>query len=379
MISTAGLKVKRKTSPVYRLTSIFFFSFAYILVYFTSIYFFYEPAYKHIYFFLKSLLGNVQIIRIESDLVMFYSYSIFILFILTIIFVPINLIYSYKRKEIFIFNTRLNIKIISYFIIVGIIMIFYLFLLNNLRYVNIIHLIDTYLITLYIIIFFLVVAIAYDIDPYLDYPKKYELQRILKERDPKIRLEMMKILSIGIFMTPLFILLPILLGIIPWFSGILLGFNLFVIIEIFRKKYFLDRETFYQDLYKLSKFFNKRLIIIFGTLAFIAIFDILNKVLLDNYTLQPTLEPIIMAEEEEDYFMYTVLSPLITFLYFIFYIMYCSSYRHLNYYLNYYVIAENIDYKIKEGYHIKNVKVDPMITFLSYLGLFIVFLINLIL
>jgi hypothetical protein len=98
-------------------------------------------------------------------------------------------------------------------------------------------------------------------------------------------------------MTPLFILLPILLGIIPWFSGILLGFNLFVIIEIFRKKYFLDKETFYQDLYKLSKFFNKRLIIIFGTLAFIAIFDILNKVLLDNYTLQPTLEPIIMAEE----------------------------------------------------------------------------------
>jgi hypothetical protein len=228
---------------------------------------------------------------------MFYSYSIFILFILTIIFVPINLIYSYKRKEIFIFNTRFNIKIISYFIIVGIIIIFYLFLLNNLRYVNIIHLIDTYLITLYIIIFFLVVAIAYDIDPYLNYPKKYELQRILKEGDPKIRLEMMKMLSIGIFMTPLFILLPILLGIIPWFSGILLGFNLFVIIEIFRKKYFLDKETFYQDLYKLSKFFNKRLIIIFGTLAFIAIFDILNKVLLDNYTLQPTLEPIIMAEE----------------------------------------------------------------------------------
>jgi hypothetical protein len=121
------------------------------------------------------------------------------------------------------------------------------------------------------------------------------------------------------------------------------------------------------------------LIIIFGTLAFIAVFDILNKVLLDNYTLQPTLEPIIMAEEEEDYFMYTVLSPLITFLYFIFYIMYYSSYRYLNYYLNYYVIAENIDYKIKEDYHIKNVKVDPMITFLSYLILFIVFLINLIL
>jgi len=379
MISTAGLKVKRKTSPVYRLTSIFFFSFAYILVYFTSIYYFYEPSYKHIYFFLKSLLGNVQIIRIESDLVMFYSYSIFILFILTIIFVPINLIYSYKRKEIFIFNTRFNIKIISYFIIVGIIMIFYLFLLNNLRYVNIIHLIDTYLITLYIIIFFLVVAIAYDIDPYLDYPKKYELQRILKERDPKIRLEMMKMLSIGIFMAPLFILLPILLGIIPWFPIILLGFNLFVILEIFRKKYFLDRETFYQDLYKLSRFFNKRLIIIFGTLAFIAVFDILNKVLLDNYTLQPTLEPIMMVDEEEDYFMYTVFSPLITFLYFIFYIMYCSSYRYLNYYFNYYVIVENIDYKIKEDYHIKNVKVDPIITFLSYLILFMIFLINLIL
>jgi len=366
-------KVKRKTSPVYMLIYAFFFIFTYILILYFNMHYFNEPGYKHIYSFLKSLLGNVQIIKIKSDLIMFYFSSIFILFILTIIFLPINLIYSYKRKEIFIFNTRFNIKIISYFIIVGIIMIFYLFLLNNLRYVNIIHLIDTYLITMYIIIFYLVLAIAlYDFDPYLDYPNKYEFQRTLKERDPKIRLEFIKMLSIGIFMTPLFLFLPM-FGIIPWFPIILLGFNLFVILEIFRKKYFLDKETFYQDLYKLSRFFNKRLIIIFGTLAFIAVFDILNKVLLDNYTLQPTLEPIMMVDEEEDYFMYTVFSPLITFLYFIFYIMYCSSYRHLNYYLNYYVIAENIDYKIKEGYHIKNVKVDPMITFLSYLILFIVF------
>ena len=372
-------KVKRKTSPVYILIYAFFFIFTYILILYFNMHYFNEPGYKHIYSFLKSLLGNVQIIKIKSDLIMFYSSSIFILFILTIIFLPINLIYSYKRKEIFIFNTRFNIKIISYFIIVGIIMIFYLFLLNNLRYVNIIHLIDTYLITMYIIIFYLVLAIAlYDFDPYLDYPKKYEFQRTLKERDPKIRLEFIKMLSIGIFMTPLFLFLPM-FGIIPWFPIILLGFNLFVILEIFRKKYFLDKETFYQDLYKLSRFFNKRLIIIFGTLAFIAVFDILNKVLLDNYTLQPTLEPIMMVDEEEDYFMYTVFSPLITFLYFIFYIMYCSSYRYLNYYFNYYVIVENIDYKIKEDYHIKNVKVDPIITFLSYLILFMIFLINLIL
>jgi hypothetical protein len=353
------------------------FGLAFSMIYFLLINLEY-PLYKNIYFYLKSLINNIRIIPLESDLVMFYLSSIFILFIMTVILIPINLIYSHLTKEIFIFNTRYNIEIILYFTIFGIVITIYLFFLNNLRYQNIFYLIDTYLIVMYIFITLLIVFTAvYGIGFYVNDPKKYVLRKCLKEKDVKIRTEIMKTLASGIFFSPFTLLLPILFGIIPWFSIIFFGFNLFIILEIFRKKYFLDSDTFYQDLSELRRYFNKRLLILFGLLAFIALFDTTKEVLLDNYTIQPKLEPLIVIGEEMFNYIFAVFLPLASFLNFLIYLNYYFIYHYLNYYLHYYILPENIDYKVDEKYYIKNIQVDPIVTFLSYLALFIVFIVNL--
>jgi hypothetical protein len=56
------------------------------------------PFYKSIYFYLKNLI-NVQLIPLKSDFIMFYTSTIFFFLILTIIIVPIDLIYSYINKK----------------------------------------------------------------------------------------------------------------------------------------------------------------------------------------------------------------------------------------------------------------------------------------
>jgi hypothetical protein len=316
MVTITKLNIKETKSYPLNFGFGYAFGLAFSMIYFLLIDLEY-PLYKNIYFYLKSLINNIRIIPIESDLVMFYLSSIFILFIMTVILIPINLIYSHLTKEIFIFNTKYNIEIILYFTIFGIVITIYLFLLNNLIYQNIFYLIDTYLIVMYIFITVSIVFTAmYGIEIYINDPKKYVLRKCLKEKNAKIRTEIMKTLALGIFFSPFTLLLPILFGIIPWFSIIFFGFNLFIILEIFRKKYFLDRETFYQDLNELRRYFNKRLFILFGLLAFIALFDTTNKVLLDNYTIQPKLEPLIVIGEEMFNNIFTVFLPLASFFLF---------------------------------------------------------------
>ena len=111
--------------------------------------------YKSIYFYLKNLI-NVQLIPLKSDFIMFYTSTIFILLILTIIIVPIDLIYSYINKKISFFNTKYNILFILTLTIFGIIGIIHLFLLNNLGYEYIIYITDAYLIIIYLIIIFII-------------------------------------------------------------------------------------------------------------------------------------------------------------------------------------------------------------------------------
>jgi hypothetical protein len=113
------------------------------------------PFYKSIYFYLKNLI-NIQLMSLKSDFIMFYTSTIFILLILTIIIVPIDLIYSYINKKISFFFAKYNILFILTLTIFGIIGIIHLFLLNNLGYVNIIYITDAYLIIIYLIIIFII-------------------------------------------------------------------------------------------------------------------------------------------------------------------------------------------------------------------------------
>jgi hypothetical protein len=175
---------------------------------------------------------------------------------------------------------------------------------------------------------------------------------------------------------------------IPWYATIFIAFYLYIIFEIIRKKYFLNKETIYQDFYKLSKYFNKRLTLIFGILAFVAIFDTLNFLLLKNYTLQNILQPIkiakglyLMMNQDLLFSILMIFSSVYLFCFLTLYykIFYYDLYP-IYHYLNYYALPENIGHKInKIDNEIKNIQVNPITTIFSYLALFIVFLINLIL
>ena len=143
----------------------------------------------------------------------------------------------------------------------------------------------------------------------------------------------------------------------------------------------MKKEIFYQDFYKLSKYFDNGFIVFFGILAFISVFDTLNKILINNYTIQN----IFLAGEKIGKIMIIYLNniyflPLLNIIYFYYYYYISIIFYNLNYYLHYYILQKNIDYKMDKIHNeIKNIQVNPIITFLSYLALFIVFLINLML
>jgi len=352
------------------------------------------PFYKSIYFYLKNLI-NIQLMSLKSDFIIFYTSTIFILLILTIIIVPIDLIYSYINKKNSFFNTKYNIQIILTLTIFGIIGIIHLFLLNNLGYENIIYITDAYLTIIYLIIIFIIFLLMFDIiEPKIDLYNLSMLQldqhRIsirlseniiyLKERNARIRVN----IFVALGANTIFFMIPLLIfyfgfTIIPWYIIILTVFHLYIIFEIIRKKYFLNKETFYQDFYKLSKYFNKRYAIFFGILSIVAVFDILNLFLLKNFTIQIILQPAIIEKD----WPFSVSNAIIILhlICFRFYIGLVSSFYSFNYYLHYFILPENLDYKT-EIYEINGIPVSlisPIFVFLSYLALFIVFIINLLL
>jgi hypothetical protein len=359
--------------------------------------------FKDIYLYLKNLI-NIKLISIESEYIMFYTSTIFFFLISTIIFIPIILIYSYKDKKGLFINTKYNMLIIIALIIFGIIGIIYSLLLNNLGYVNIIYLTDIYLIVIYLSISLLVLMITLiKIDfYYVPFSVKFKASKIfsikyfiknIKEKNinrmirSRIAGPLLVFSIIPYGQLSLYIYSQ---GLIPWYSIIFSIFYLYIFFEIIIKKSFLNKETFYQDLYKLNKYINKRLLIIFGILAFIAIFDILNFLLLRNYTIQNVIQPIVVLEElfsktyQDLLFRVSIISSLAYLFCFLFYYMffYYVIYPIRYYFLHYYsyILAENLGYKIdNDEIKIKNIQISPMITFLSYSALFIVFIINLML
>jgi hypothetical protein len=343
---------------------------------------------ENIYFYLKNLI-NIKLIPLDNKFIVIYTSTIFLFFILTIIIVPIILIYSYINKIASFINTKYNLQIILTLIIFGIIGIIYLMLLNNLRYLNIINLIDAYFIFLFLAILGMV-YIIFIIDRYYYYiinsPSYYD--NLFKKNIKEINVKMIKKDVLTILITPsLFLVLltfgfglPLItIGFIPWYVIIFLVFYLYIIFEIIMKRYFSNKEKFYQDISKLNKYFNKRLLIIFGILAYVAIFDSLNLFLLKNFTAQIILQPIII--ERNLLFQASLVflaNNIVCFLFY--YFLYCHNYylQHIPRYI-YNNLATNIGYKVKNSYGIKNIQVNPIITLLSYLALFIVFLINLML
>ena len=347
-----------------------------------------------IYLYLKNLI-NIQFIPSKSEFIMFYTSTIFLFLIFTIIFISIILIYSYKDKKVLFINTKYNILIITTLTIFGIIGIIHLFLLNNLGYENIIYITDAYLTIIYLIIIFIIFLLMFDIiEPKIDLYNLSMLQldqhRIsirlseniiyLKERNARIRVN----IFVALGANTIFFMIPLLIfyfgfTIIPWYIIILTVFHLYIIFEIIRKKYFLNKETFYQDFYKLSKYFNKRYAIFFGILSIVAVFDILNLFLLKNFTIQIILQPAIIEKD----WPFSVSNAIIILhlICFRFYIGLVSSFYSFNYYLHYFILPENLGYKT-DIYEIKGILVNlmsPILAFLSYLALFIVFIINLLL
>jgi hypothetical protein len=347
-------------------------------------------SFYSIYSFLKNLI-NIKLVPLENDFIIFYTSTTLFFFILTIIFIPIILIYSFLNKEVPIFNTIYNLQVILILTIFGIIGIIYSLLLNNLKYLDIIYLTDAYLITIYYSIYILSILIIiisklsiYYISPYMyiDYGE----HNYLKEKDARIRRYVffyliMSFLILGIFLSSQIFVLGIK---IPWYGIIIVFFNLYITFEIIKKRYFLNKETFYDNLYKLSKYFDKRFIIFFGILAFVAIIDTLNFYLINSYTIQNIFQS--SEKIERSTFLYPSLSIVlslpvnINILYFFFNLLICSRFYYLNYYLHRYILSGNISYKInKRANDIKNIQVNPMMTLISYLSLFIVFIINLML
>jgi len=375
-----GLKKIKINTLSYNILYLFFFYSSAAVFVFPIEY----PFYKSLYFYLKNLI-NIQLIPLKSDFIMFYTSTIFILLILTIIIVPIDLIYSYINKKISFFNTKYNILFILTLTIFGIIGIIHLFLLNNLGYEYIIYITDAYLIIIYLIIIFIIFLLMFTIiEPKIDLYNLSILQ--LDQHHISIRLSenIRVIIFIALVLTTIFFMILLLvfyfiITIIPWYIIILIVFYLYIIFEIINKKYFLNKETFYQDFYKLSKYFNKRYAIFFGILLIVAVFDILNLFLLKNFTIQIILQPAIIEKD----WPFSVSNAIIILhlICFRFYINLVSSFYSFNYYLHYFILPENLDYKT-EIYEIKGIPVSlmsPIFVFLSYLALFIVFIINLLL
>jgi hypothetical protein len=362
--------------------------FIFYLIYFVYIiiYFSYGMGgytlFKSIYSFLKNLT-NIKLISLHSDFIMVYTLTIFLLFILIIIILPISLIYTRANKETVILNTKYNILAISSLIVFGIAGIIYLYLLNNLKYLSIIYLIDAYLINIYFAVYLLILLIILKkVSIYYNYIYIIPERKYLNEKNPKIRRYIYSILGWPFsYFGFLILYIYVISGIIPWYSIIFLVFNSFIIFKIIRRRYFLKKEIFYQDFYELSKYFDKGFIVFFGILAFISVFDTLNKILINNYTIQniflagEKFGKIIIIYLNNIYFL-----PLLNIIYFYYYYNISIIFYNLNYYLHYYILQKNIDYKMDKIHNeIKNIQVNPIITFLSYLALFIVFLINLML
>jgi hypothetical protein len=384
-----GLKKIKINTLSYNILYLFFFYSSAAVFVFPIEY----PFYKSLYFYLKNLI-NIQLIPLKSDFIMFYTSTIFILLILTIIIVPIDLIYSYINKKISFFNTKYNILFILTLTTFGIIGIIHLFLLNNLGYVNIIYITDAYLIIIYLIIIFIIFFMFEMLEPKIDLYNLSMLQLdqhhisirlseniiYLKERNARIRINIFAVLAVNTIFFMMWLLISyFIFTIIPWYIIILIVFHLYIIFEIIRKKYFLNKETFYQDFYKLSKYFNKRYAIFFGILSIVAVFDILNLFLLKNFTIQIILQPAII--ERDLPFPVSKAVIIMYFLCFSFYIGLVSSFSSFNYYLHYFILPENLGYKT-DIYEIKGILVNlmsPILAFLSYLALFIVFIINLLL
>jgi hypothetical protein len=326
---------------------------------------------KYIYFYLKNLI-NIKLILLDNEFIIVYTSIVFFFFILTVIYI---LIRSYINEIISFINTKYNLQIILTLTIFGIIGIIYSLLLNNLRYVNIINLTDIYLIFLFSTILGMVYIIFgigrythYIINSGLYYDNLFIKNKNTKEINVKImkRIILAILILVSLFIVALtfwFNLTLITSGFIPWYAIIFIVFYLYIIFEIIAKKYFTNKETFYQDLYKLNKYFNKRLLLIFGVLAFVAVFDALNLFLLKNYTLQIILQPKII---ESNLLLQASLGfPVSYIVYFLFYYLL-------------YIIVAYIGYNGKKK-EIKEIQVRSIITLLSYSVLFIVFLINLML
>ena len=219
------------------------------------------PIYRDIYFYLKNLM-NIKLIPIESEFIMFYTTIIFFFFflILTIIFISIILINSYRTKEFLIFNSILNIQIIIFFIIFGIVGIIYSFLLSNLTYANIINLTDVYLTVVYLsnLLLLLIIILNKINFYYVSIRRKMRARKFFnnfKKYSPAyIKIYMMNIPFVfAILQYFSFNAYGFIQASIPWLTIIFMVFYFYIVFKILIKK--LKKETFYQGLYILNKYF----------------------------------------------------------------------------------------------------------------------------
>ena len=346
--------------------------------------------YKDVYIYLKNLIG-IKLIPIESEFIMFYTSTTFFFLILTIIFIPIILLSRHTTKEFPIFNSILNIQIIIFFIIFGIVGIIYSFLLSNLTYTNIINLADVYLTVLYLSVLLLLLMINLNKIGLYHVPIRVALRakklfNYFKKYSPaEIKMYMVGVpfslaTSLQYFSFNVYIF--VIKAPIPWPPLVLMIFYFYIVFKILIKK--LKKETFYQGLYILNKYFNIRLFIVFGILTFVAILDSLNFILLKNYTIQNILQPTMSLSTINHVlnfqsliiasliFLFCSLLPFIIYYHFI--------YPDLHYF-HYYILAENIGYKVDKS-EVKGFQITPtrpIVIFISYLALFIIFIINLLL
>jgi hypothetical protein len=349
------------------------------------------PIYKDIYIYLKNLI-SIKLIPIESEFIMFYISTTFFFFILTIIFIPIILINSHRTKEFPIFNSILNIQIILFFIIFGIVGIIYSFLLSNLTYTNIINLADVYLTVLYLSVLLLLLMITINKIGLYHVPIRVALRakkifNYLKKYSPaeiKMYMIILPLLSTSpIQLTSFNVYNFVIKAPIPWLPIVLIIFYFYIVLKILIKK--LKKETFYQGLYILDKYFNIRLFIVFGILTFVAILDSLNFILLKNYTIQNILQPTtsLYTTINQDLIFQSLIITSSVFLVcslLPFIIYYHFIYPDLHYF-HYYILAENIGHKVYKS-EVKGIQITPtrpIVIFISYLALSIIFMINLLL
>ena len=349
------------------------------------------PIYKDIYFYLKNLI-SIKLIPIEGEFIMFYTSTTFFFFILTIIFIPIILFNSHRTKKFPIFNSILNIQIIIFFIIFGIVGIIYSFLLSNLTYTNIINLADVYLTVVYLSVLMLLLMININKIGLYHVPIRVALRakklfNYFKKCSPaeiKMYMIILPLLSTSpIQLTSFNVYNFVIKAPIPWLPIVLIIFYFYIVLKILIKK--LKKETFYQGLYILDKYFNIRLFIVFEILTFLAILDSLNFILLKNYTIQNILQPTtsLYTTINQDLIFQSLIIVSLVFLVcslLPFIIYYHFIYPDLHYF-HYYILAENIGYKVYKS-EVKGIQITPMspiAIFISYLVLLIIFIINLLL